>query len=137
VDDIPLLAERFLARITQRDGRATWIDDAAMETLRRYPWPGNVRELESILERAVYQSVEGNIRPENLPESVRQRRVITDETLQTRPVLSVTEAEREAIIRAGWACNGRVSEMARHLEIGRTTLWRKMKRHNIVPEQFK
>jgi transcriptional activator for dhaKLM operon len=47
------------------------------------------------------------------------------------------DAEREAIIRAGWACRGRVSEMARNLQIGRTTLWRKMKRHNITPDQFK
>ena len=136
-DDIPLLAERFLARITQRDARAMWIDDAALAALQRYPWPGNVRELESVLERAVYQSKDGVIRLTNLPEAVRQRRVITDQTPQTRPVMSVTEAEREAIIRAGWACGGRVSEMARQLQIGRTTLWRKMKRHNISPEQFK
>lgn len=136
-EDIPLLAERFLARITRRDSRATWIDDAALETLRRYPWPGNVRELESVLERAIYQSRDGIIRVANLPETIRQRRVITDQTHQTQPVLSVTEAEREAIIRAGWACGGRVSEMARQLQIGRTTLWRKMKHHNISPDQFK
>lgn len=136
-EDIPLLAERFLARITRRDSRAMWIDDAALEVLRRYPWPGNVRELESVLERAVYQSRDGIIRLANLPETVRQRRVITGQSQQTQPVLSVTEAEREAIIRAGWACRGRVSEMAQQLKIGRTTLWRKMKRHNISPEQFK
>lgn len=136
-DDIPLLAERFLARITRRDDRATWIDDAALDILRRYPWPGNVRELESVLERAVYQSRDGIIHVSNLPETIRQRRVITDDSPQTQPVLSVPEAEREAIIRAGWACRGRVSEMARQLQIGRTTLWRKMKRHNISPEQFK
>ncbi len=138
IDDIPLLAERFLARITQRDDRATWIDDAALEALRRYPWPGNVRELESILERAVYQSRDGIIHLSNLPETIRQRRVITNTAQQqTQVVLSVPEAEREAIIRAGWACHGRVSEMARQLQIGRTTLWRKMKRHDISPEQFK
>jgi transcriptional activator for dhaKLM operon len=114
-----------------------WIDDTAMEALKRYPWPGNVRELESVLERAAYQSREGIIRLTNLPEMTRQRRVITDHTPKSQQVLSVTEAEREAIIRAGWACQGRVSEMARQLQIGRTTLWRKMKRYNIAPEQFK
>jgi transcriptional activator for dhaKLM operon len=49
----------------------------------------------------------------------------------------MSDFEREAIIRAGWACQGRVSEMAENLGIGRTTLWRKMKRHNLRPEQFK
>jgi transcriptional regulator of acetoin/glycerol metabolism len=136
-EDIPLLAERFLARITRRDGRAVWIDDDAMDSLRRYPWPGNVRELESILERAMHQSQDGILRPADLPEVVRQRRVIAGSQPATQPVLSVPEAEREAIIRAGWACNGRVTEMARQLQIGRTTLWRKMKRHNISPDQFK
>lgn len=136
-EDIPLLAERFLARITERDNRAMWIEDEAIDILQRYPWPGNVRELESTLERATYQSRDGMLRPANLPEAIRQRRVIIDKMQPAQPVLSVTEAEREAIIRAGLACQGRVSEMARQLKIGRTTLWRKMKRHNIAPEQFK
>ena len=50
---------------------------------------------------------------------------------------SAAEAEREAIIRAGWACKGRVTEMARELKIGRTTLWRKMKVHQIDPARFR
>jgi transcriptional activator for dhaKLM operon len=136
-EDLPLLAERFLARITQRDSRATWIDDEAMAIFRRYPWPGNVRELESALERALHQSQDGSIRASHLPDTVRQGRVITPHSMQPQPLLSMTDAEREAIIRAGWACRGRVSEMARNLQIGRTTLWRKMKRHNITPDQFK
>ncbi|MFN2134791.1 MAG: dihydroxyacetone kinase operon transcriptional regulator DhaR [Candidatus Promineifilaceae bacterium] len=136
-EDIPVLAERFLSRITRRDGRAVWIEDEAVDILRRYPWPGNVRELESVLERAVHQSQDGMVRPADLPESIRQRRVMTGAQPTTQPVLTVPEAEREAIIRAGWACNGRVTEMARQLQIGRTTLWRKMKRHNISPDQFK
>jgi transcriptional activator for dhaKLM operon len=49
----------------------------------------------------------------------------------------VADAEREAIIRAGQACQGRVTEMAENLGIGRTTLWRKMKRLNISPADFK
>ncbi|HIE55177.1 MAG TPA: hypothetical protein EYP90_08365, partial [Chromatiaceae bacterium] len=49
----------------------------------------------------------------------------------------IAAAEREAIMRAGFSCQGRVSEMAQQLGIGRTTLWRKMKRLNIAPEQFK
>jgi transcriptional activator for dhaKLM operon len=46
-------------------------------------------------------------------------------------------AGREAILRAGWACNGRVTEMSRLLGIGRSTLWRKMKRLDISPSIFK
>jgi transcriptional regulator of acetoin/glycerol metabolism len=136
VDDIPLIAERFLARISQRDDRALWIDDEAMAILCRYPWPGNVREMESALERAVAHSQDGLLRVVNLPEIVRSGRVITSDSPQAEPVLSVAEAEREAIIRAGQATHGRVSDMAQQLGIGRTTLWRKMKHFNISPEDF-
>jgi transcriptional activator for dhaKLM operon len=137
VEDIPLLAERFLSRITQTQERASWIDDETLAILNRYPWPGNVRELENALERALNHSTDGTIRMIDLPEVVRRGRVLHTTSLIPEPIVSTAEAEREAIIRAGWACQGRVSEMAQHLEISRTTLWRKLKRLNIAPEQFK
>lgn len=136
LEDIPLLAERYLARITKQSGKETWLDDEAQKALRRYPWPGNVRELEGVLERALAHSQDNVIRVTNLPEIVRQGRVVTKNQPQAQPVLTTAEAEREAIIRAGMACNGRVSEMARQLGIGRTTLWRKMKRYHINRQQF-
>jgi transcriptional activator for dhaKLM operon len=136
-EDIPLLAERFLARMTRQAQRATWIEDEAMNVLRRYPWPGNVRELESALERALHQSDDHIIHAINLPLVVRQGRVITGRSPQPKPVITIAEAEREAIIRAGRACEGQVTEMAQQLGIGRTTLWRKLKRLNLEPKQFK
>jgi transcriptional activator for dhaKLM operon len=137
VEDIPLLAERFLARQTAREERAIWIEDEAVRFLLRYPWPGNVRELESALERAMNQSRDNVIRPADLPEMVRNGRVLTGRHPLAQPVLSVDEAEREAILRAGWACDGRVTEMARLLGIGRSTLWRKMRQFDISPAIFK
>ena len=137
VEDIPLLAERFLARQTARESQAMWIEDEAVRFLGRYPWPGNVRELESALERAMSQSRDNVIRPGDLPEMVRNGRVLTGRHPLAQPVISVNEAEREAILRAGWACSGRVTEMARLLGIGRSTLWRKMKRLDISPTIFK
>ncbi len=52
-EDIPLLADHFLARVALREGREpARLDAGAIEQLKRYPWPGNVRELENICERA-------------------------------------------------------------------------------------
>ncbi len=137
VEDIPLLAERFLARQTARESRAMWIEDEAVVVLARYPWPGNVRELESVLERAMSQCRDGIIRAADLPEAIRNGRVLTGRYPLAQPVISVSEAEREAILRAGWACHGRVTEMARLLGIGRSTLWRKMRTLDISPAAFK
>lgn len=136
-DDIPLLAERFLARISQRDNQAAWIDDEAMKILRRYPWPGNVRELESVLERALHQSSDNIIHVSGLSETIRQGRLVVSSTPHAQPVLTAVEAEREAIIRAGYAYQGQLTEMAKSLGIGRTTLWRKMRHYNLAPDQFK
>jgi transcriptional activator for dhaKLM operon len=136
-EDIPLLAERFLARISERDGVAAWIDDEATAVIKRYPWPGNVRELESVLERALHHSLDNTIRLTDLPDTLRSGRVVVGEAPQPEPILTSAEAEREAIIRAGMACQGQVTEMASSLGIGRTTLWRKMKRYNLTPEQFR
>jgi transcriptional activator for dhaKLM operon len=136
-EDVPLLAERFLARITTRDSRATWLDDGALQILYRYPWPGNVRELESALERALHLSQDGIIRPSDLPEAIRNGRILSNNSPQAQPVLSFSDAEREAILQAGWACHGRVSEMAQMLGIGRSTLWRKMKQLSLTPAHFK
>jgi transcriptional activator for dhaKLM operon len=137
VEDIPLLAERFLARQTARESQAMWIEDEAVSVLARYPWPGNVREFESVLERAMSQSRDNVIRVGDLPEIVRKGRIVSGRYPLAQPVLSVGEAEREAILRAGWACHGRVAEMARMLGIGRSTLWRKMKRFDLSPATFK
>ena len=137
LEDIPLLVDLFLERKSQNDARSIHIDDDTLTTLRHYPWPGNIRELENALERAVNHNEDGNIQVIDLPEIVRSGRVINAKSPAPQPVMTTTEAEREAIIRAGWACEGKVTEMAQHLGIGRTTLWRKLKRLNISPEQFK
>jgi transcriptional activator for dhaKLM operon len=96
-----------------------------------------VRELESVLERALAHSRDDIIQIADLPEAVRQGRALTGSAPRARPVLTTAEAEREAIISAGYACGGHVSDMAQQLGIGRTTLWRKMKRYQINREQFR
>jgi transcriptional activator for dhaKLM operon len=136
-EDILLLAKRLLARSARRHGQQLVLDAEAAAILRRYPWPGNVRELEMVLERAAYQSSDYVIQLMDLSESVRNGRVVVGRAPEAQPILSAAEAEREAIIRAGWACKGHVSNMARELEIGRTTLWRKMKLHKIDPVRFR
>ena len=61
VDDIPLLAEHFLAR-TEREGAAPRrMSDSAMELIRAYSWPGNVRQLENTIRRLVVTSPEEEI----------------------------------------------------------------------------
>jgi DNA-binding NtrC family response regulator len=51
-EDIPLLANDILDRISSERGGEIKLDEAAMNVLRHYPWPGNIREMRNVLERA-------------------------------------------------------------------------------------
>jgi transcriptional regulator with GAF, ATPase, and Fis domain len=70
IEDIPLLAEQFLARAIQKLKRRARLTEANMAELQRYDWPGNVRELQNAIERAVITAKSGRLRF-HLPRSER------------------------------------------------------------------
>jgi transcriptional regulator with PAS, ATPase and Fis domain len=70
-EDIPLLAESFIAKVSERYRvpRKT-LSTEVLALLVSYDWPGNVRELENAIERAVVLGTTGEIRSEDLPAAV-------------------------------------------------------------------
>jgi two-component system, NtrC family, response regulator PilR len=71
-EDIPLLADHFLAKYTELMGKAiTAIARQTLELLQQYDWPGNIRELENVMERAVALERTPAILPDSLPTSIR------------------------------------------------------------------
>lgn len=65
IDDIPLLAEHFLARAARETGTTRKLSAPALELVRQFPWPGNVRQLENTIRRLVITGLEPEIgRPE-------------------------------------------------------------------------
>ncbi len=68
-EDIPLLAEHFLARFARQLGRPKLkLTMANIQDLQRYSWPGNVRELQHVLERACIVSERGKLKFDHLGE---------------------------------------------------------------------
>ena len=77
-EDIPLIAEHFLAKYTREMNKAiATFSPEADAAMRAYPWPGNVRELENTVERAVALESSTRIEVEALPDHVRQGRPAT------------------------------------------------------------
>ena len=71
-EDIPLLAEHFLAKYAeQMDKNITSVSREAMDLLLHHDWPGNIRELENALERAVALEATPAILPDSLPATIR------------------------------------------------------------------
>lgn len=129
-DDIPLLAERFLARsgLARHEAPKQLAEDT-LDALMAYAWPGNVRELENALERAVILSAGDTIRPDALPERVTARRA---EPLvsERAPVTPTLEAIERAYIQ--WVLQnegGNKSRAADMLGIDPSTLYRKLARY--------
>jgi two-component system, NtrC family, response regulator PilR len=71
LEDVPLLAEHFVARFAEQMGKPiTGISGAALARLKLYGWPGNIRELENAMERAVALEQSPTILTESLPEQL-------------------------------------------------------------------
>jgi DNA-binding NtrC family response regulator len=137
-EDIPLLAETFLAEIArERAKEIEGFHDDALDVLDSYSWPGNVRELRNVVERAVLFCQGSNITVDELPATVRGTPGEPESrSAAPRPVLSLQQAseraEIEAIRAALEASQGRRTQAAERLGISRKTLWEKMKNYGIT-----
>ena len=103
VEDIPLLAEHFLAQFASQMGkRVRTISAPAMRLLQDHEWRGNVRELQNAIERAVALEQTEAILPETLPDEVRVGRSAIGLATAERPALGDgfdLEARGEAFYR--------------------------------------
>ncbi len=70
VEDIPLLAEHFLARGERDMGSQRRLSAEAMAMVRAYPWPGNVRQLENTLKRLLVTATEPEINKTELESAL-------------------------------------------------------------------
>jgi DNA-binding NtrC family response regulator len=134
VDDVPLLAGRFLKRFNEQYGKN--IRELSPETvmrLVRYDWPGNIRELESVIERAVLFCSGPELLPDCLPEEFQTR--VTSSSFVIPPLLPMEEIEREAIMQTLERTAGNVKKSAQILRFPRPTFYRKLKKLGIKVER--
>jgi DNA-binding NtrC family response regulator len=126
-EDIPLLAEFFLRKHREALNRpGVSLSLEAHEALRQYDWPGNVRELQNVLERAVVLSHGDVIGPEELvPRS--PAAVPPTSAYQAR----LDAAEREVLLQALRDHGGDKRQAARAMGVALSTLYARLKRHQI------
>jgi DNA-binding NtrC family response regulator len=137
--DIPALARHLLARIAEQPGlRPLGITDSALALLVQYDWPGNVRQLQNALFRAAVLCEDTALTEEDFPQiaalGTRQRAPATAAlggggVTLFRPdgnLRALEEIEADVIRLAIGHYRGRMTEVARRLGIGRSTLYRKL-----------
>lgn len=137
-NSVPALVAHKLAQLEKRFAARYRIDKDAMDQLARYTWPGNDFELNSTVENVAMRCDNYHIRLSHLPGHLfAEPQSSGDNWPVLSSGLSFTAIERDAIVHAARVTQGRIQEMSRLLNIGRTTLWRKMKQYNIDARQFR
>jgi transcriptional regulator with PAS, ATPase and Fis domain len=133
--DIPVLAERFLARYCAAQGLpldARRFSADALTLLVAYPWPGNIRELETTVSRAALSARDGIVRAPDLQFLHPVRAAGQPDT----PVLvPLRDVERDHIRRVLNALNWNKKRAAQVLQISRETLYRKIGEFALVEEK--
>lgn len=126
-EDITLLAEYFLKKHSDSYKKGNLrFNLKALDKLQNYYWPGNVRELKHLIERTVILSERSIIGPENIQFSI-----ISKEKDNAAPIKSLAEIEKETIEKALISAKQNMSRAAKILDISRTTLYSKMKKHGL------
>jgi DNA-binding NtrC family response regulator len=149
--DIPALTRHLLNRLSEQTGlKPLTIGNDALNVLMRYGWPGNVRQLAGVLFRAGLQCDSGSLTADHFPHIAIQSRYTaratdisprlsqarSDEAIAGAPGVTLytgdghlrplDEIEADIIRLAIGHYRGRMTEVARRLGIGRSTLYRKL-----------
>jgi two-component system response regulator HydG len=133
-DDVPLLAQRFLNKYTkENDKLIKGFTPMAMDALSKYSWPGNVRELENVIERAIILCMGQYISEKDLPPNILKDYELEDaiQTQLSGGGKSLDDIEKIALIETLKQTKGNKTEAATILNITRTTLRNKLKKHDL------
>ena len=135
-DDIPLLVQHFLERLSLEAGRPpVTVSQDVMRRLMAHPWPGNVRQLENAVERALaFSKGRAQIEVADLSPEIQNMpapEVVTDESFPDEGLdlaRYVEAVELSLIKRSLERTQGNKRQAARLLNLKRTTLIEKLKR---------
>jgi DNA-binding NtrC family response regulator len=128
LEDIPLLVHFFVKKYNLAYGKnICGLTRRAQTTLLQHPWPGNVRELENVISSAAITTSGDFIDLADLPENFQHRSQRTPGGTEWRP-LSLEDVRKVHIQRVLQMCMGNRLRAAQVLGIGRTSLYRYLKR---------
>ena len=136
--DIPLLADYFLRRQTDQSTTGLGFTEGALELMDRHTWPGNVRELQSTVKRAAALA-RGEMITEREISFLSGGNGSSTNSSPHKSTLTIKgglldTGQRSLIVKALNDNNWNYTRTAADLGIGRTTLWRKIKKYQLAPE---
>lgn len=128
VDDIPLLLNHYCQLYGQKYLKpGTFLSVEALTQLVSYPWPGNIRELKHATERAVIVADQDELTPAHFLTNVAS-------PSRTAEDFNLESIEQKTIAQAMQQYRGNMTQVAKALGLGRTTLYRKLEKYGIANE---
>ena len=132
VDILPL-AQSFLTFYGKKYRKAVNLSEEAKQVLQNHTWPGNVRELENLVQGLVVTCKHGlvgvrdlaGIRP--LPPCESSEGQYELPSIEGRSLKSIMKEVETAVIEKGMQRYGSISELSRHFQMDRSTIFRKVK----------
>jgi transcriptional regulator of acetoin/glycerol metabolism len=139
IEDLPLLAERFLRDAEQEQGRAPRpLDPELLAALQLWRWPGNVRELKNVMRRLVALAQGETLTLDDAPEELRGGSVAPEPAASAKPETHAEPHENAALKRLvdTVASAQTMTEAAALLGVTRSTLYRQLARFGLRPERI-
>ncbi len=136
-DDIPLLGEYYLKRLSAQHGlEPRALSPGVIELLRHYGWPGNIREFRNVMESMLLTAQGRELGEADLPPDILAAlgNCAQDDIAgvdEARDLTCLENAERDAILRAIKGCRGNMTAVARELGIAKSTVYVKLKRFGL------
>lgn len=128
-DDIPLLIRHYQHIYGDKyDKPDTHLTPSTLKHLMSYHWPGNIRELKHATERAIIVAEQNELTLEDF-------RIVSARSRQAPDDLNLELLEQKTILRAMQRYRGNLTQVAKALGLGRTTLYRKLEKYGIANSQ--
>lgn len=124
--DIPALAAHFAGLFAAKTNKPVPVlQKEYLQTLQRYHWPGNIRELKNIIERSVILNDDGQLSDKDLPAELRA----SGSSYSAFDLAGVEKAHIQKVLKH---TGGNKTEAAKLLNIGLTTLYRKIEEYQLA-----
>jgi len=140
MEDVEMLTEYFLRKISsEMNGRPLQVTRKAVDKLLSHTWPGNVRELENTLKRGAALCAGNQIDADDIMFIGGDKTWPSEVTDPAKVSLTIKgglldTSQRTLILKALTDNQWNFTKTASELGIGRTTLWRKVKKYNLKQE---
>ncbi|MEQ8197702.1 MAG: sigma-54-dependent Fis family transcriptional regulator [Clostridiaceae bacterium] len=132
-EDIDILVKDFVQKLNKKNrNKIISVKQSYIDELKKHDWCGNIRELRNVVERDYYLSEDENMNINSFHYDYEEESIDRQESnIEEIKIVPLNDLEEKAIRDAVKKCDGNLQLAAKLLNIGRATLYRKIKKYEI------